>query len=157
MLHPTNQKNLKQKIFWHLKLFAGAVLVTILFIFILRQQINSPTQLIMPFVLTFLQLEIFIWLGTYFFQPIKIDSPTFRKQIVIKLLVFYAVVLVLATLLFVVVYAVQYAIHYSDFSLFIPSLVQLEMKGFFMATLTGFGFGAIFFFYVQWKEAVDRA
>jgi LytS/YehU family sensor histidine kinase len=31
------------------------------------------------------------------------------------------------------------------------------MKGFFMATLTGFGFGAIFFFYVQWKEAVERA
>ena len=157
MLHPTNQKNLKQKVLWHLKLFAGAVLVTILFIFILRQEINSPTQLIMPFVLTFLQLEIFIWLGTYFFQPIKIDSPTFRKQIVIKLLVFYAVVLVLATILFVIVYAIQYAIHFDDFSRFIPSLLQLEMKGFFMATLTGFGFGAIFFFYVQWKEAVDRA
>lgn len=157
MLHPTNQKALKQKVFWHLKLFTGAILITILFMFILNQQINKPVQLVMPFLLTYLQLEIFIWLGTYFFQPIKIDSPGFRRQIVVRLLVFYAVVLVLATILFVVVYAVQYAIHYPGFSQFIPSLLQLEMKGFFMATLTGFGFGAIFFFYVQWKEAVDRA
>ena len=157
MLHPTNQKTLKQKLFWHLKLFAGAVLITILFMFVLNQQINKPGQLVMPFVLTFLQLEIFIWLGTSFFQPIKIDSPTFRRQIVIKLLVFYAVVLVLATILFVAVYAIQYSIHYPDFSQFLPSLLKLEMKGFFTATLSGFGFGAIFFFYVQWKEAVERA
>jgi|GEM_PF-5649416 hypothetical protein len=60
MLHPTNQKNPKQKVFWHLKLFAGAVLLTIFFMLILRQQISSPLQLVMPFILTFLQLEIFI-------------------------------------------------------------------------------------------------
>ncbi len=65
--------------------------------------------------------------------------------------------LVLATILFVTVYAIQCTIHCPDFNQFIPSLLKLEMKGFFMATLTGFGFGAIFFFYVQWKEAVDRA
>lgn len=157
MLHPTNQKTLKQKIYWHLKLLGGAVLVSILFMFVLNQQINQPVQLVMPFLLTYLQLEIFIWLGTYFFQSVKIDSQGFRKQIVLRLLIFYAVVLILATILFVAVYAIQYSIHYPDFSQFFPSLLQLEMKGFFVATLTGFGFGAIFFFYVQWKEAVDRA
>ncbi len=157
MQYPTNQKTLKQKFFWHLKIFTGAVLITILFMFILGQKITSPVQMIMPFVLTFLQLEIFIWLGTRFFKPAKIDSPNFKKQIVTRLLIFYAVVLFLATALFIIVYAIQYSIYYDDFSQFISSLLQLEMKGFFMATLTGFGFGAIFFFYVMWAQAVERA
>ena len=157
MLHPTKQKTLKKKILWHLKLFTGAVLISIIFMFILGQQITSPVQMLVPFLLTFLQLEIFIWLGTYFFQSLKTDSPSFKKQIVTRLLLFYAIVLFLATALFVIVYAVQFSIYYDDFEQFIPSLLQLEMKGFFMATLTGFGFGAIFFFYIMWAQAVERA
>ena len=157
MLHPTKQKTLKQKILWHLKLFTGAVFISILFMFILGQQLTSPVQITVPFLLTFLQLEIFIWLGTRFFAPIKVDSPNFKKQIVTRLLLFYTIVLFLASALFVIVYAIQYSIYYNDFSQFIPSLLQLEMKGFFMATLTGFGFGAIFFFYIMWVQAVERA
>jgi LytS/YehU family sensor histidine kinase len=65
-------------------------------------------------------------------------------------------VLLLASVLFVAVYAVQYSIHFDDFSQFLPMLLNLEMKGFFIATFIGFGIGALFFFYVQWNEAVDR-
>ena len=157
MQYPTKQKTLKKKILWHLKLFTGAVLISIIFMFILGQQITSPVQMLVPFLLTFLQLEIFIWLGTHFFAPIKVDSPNFKKQIVTRLLLFYTIVLFLASALFVIVYAIQFSIYYNDFSQFIPSLLQLEMKGFFMATLTGFGFGAIFFFYIMWAQAVERA
>lgn len=156
MLRTANQNALKKQIYRHLKIFAGAVLITTLFMFILGQKFESSGQTIMPFFLTFLQLEIFIWLGNRFFEPIKVDAPDFKKQIVTRLLLFYALVLFLASALFVIVYAVQFAIHDGDFNQFISSLLKLEMKGFFMATLTGFGFGAIFFFYIMWAQAVER-
>jgi hypothetical protein len=103
-----------------------------------------------------MQLELFIWLGNWFFESLQVDAPGFKRQIIIRLLVFYVVVLVLALLLFVVVYAIQYIIHFNDFSQFWPSLINMEMKGFFIATFVGFGIGGLFFFYVMWAEAVDN-
>lgn len=156
MIHPTKNKTLKQKTKWHLKVFAGALFISFIFAFILNQQIK-PAQMVMPLVLTFLQLEAFIWLGHWFFEPLKVDNPRFKQQIIVRLLMFYLLVLFLALILFVVVYAVQYLIHFNDFSQFFISLLKMEMKGFFIATLIGFGIGSLFFFYIQWAEAVDRA
>ena len=155
MPHPTYNRTLNQKLLWHLKVLAGAVFISLIFAFILNQQI-TPGLMIMPLVLTFLQLEIFIWLGNWFFQSIQVDAPGFKRRIIIRLLVFYVVVLLLAMVLFVVVYAIQYIIHFNDFSQFWPTLLNMEMKGFFIATFVGFGIGGLFFFYVMWSEAVDN-
>jgi len=155
MPHPTYNKTLKQKLLWHLKVFAGAVFVSLIFAFVLNQEINAGLM-IMPLGLTFMQLELFIWLGNWFFESLQVDAPGFKRQIIIRLLVFYVVVLVLALLLFVVVYAIQYIIHFNDFSQFWPTLLNMEMKGFFIATFVGFGIGGLFFFYVMWAEAVDN-
>ena len=155
MPHPTYNRTLNQKLLWHLKVFAGAVFISLIFAFVLNQQI-TPGLMVMPLVLTFMQLEIFIWLGNWFFESLQVDAPGFKRRIIIRLLVFYVVVLVLALLLFVVVYAIQYIIHFNDFSQFWPSLLNMEMKGFFIATFVGFGIGGLFFFYVMWAEAVDN-
>jgi LytS/YehU family sensor histidine kinase len=61
-----------------------------------------------------------------------------------------------AFVFFVMIYSIQYAVHFHDFTQFFRNLFNLEMKGFFIATFIGFTFGALFFFYVQWNEAVDR-
>jgi len=66
-------------------------------------------------------------------------------------------VLVVSIIFFLMVYAIQYAVHFDDFSQFFNILLNMEMKGFFIATFVGFTLGAVFFFYVQWTEAVDRA
>jgi len=155
MPHPTYNKTLKQKLFWHLKVFAGAVFISLIFAFVLNQEIN-PGLMIMPLGLTFMQLELFIWLGNWFFESLQVDAPGFKRQIIMRLLVFYVVVLVLALVLFVLVYAIQYLIHFNDFSRFWPTLINMEMKGFFIATFVGFGIGGLFFFYVMWAEAVDN-
>ncbi len=156
MPHPTYSKTLNQKLFWHLKLFSGAVIITLIFAVILFEPM-SPLQMIMPLFLTFIQLEAFIWLGNWFFEPLKIESPDFKRQVVTRLLLFYLLVLLLAAMFFLAVFTVQYMIHYDDFSQFFTTLVNLEIKGFLTGTLIGFAIGALFFFYVQWKVAVDRA
>ena len=155
MPHPTYNKTLNQKLLWHLKVLAGAVFISLVFAFVLNQQI-TPGLMVMPLALTFIQLELFIWLGNWFFESLQVDAPGFKRQIIIRLLFFYVVVLLLALVLFVVVYAVQYSIHFDDFSQFWPTLLNMDMKGFFIATFVGFGIGGVFFFYVMWAEAVDN-
>lgn len=155
MPHPTYKKTLKQKLLWHLKVLAGAVFISLIFSFVLNQKITAGLM-VMPLVLTFMQLELFIWLGNWFFESVQVDTPGFKRRIVVRLLVFYVCVLLLAIVLFVVVYAILYSIHFNDFSQFFSSFFKMEMKGFFIATFVGFTIGALFFFYVLWSEAVDR-
>jgi hypothetical protein len=155
MPHPTYNKTLNQKLLWHLKVLAGAVFITLVFAFVLNQQI-TPGLMVMPLMLTFMQLEIFIWLGNWFFESVQVDTPGFKRQIIIRLLTFYVVVLLLAMILYIVVYFIQYSIHFNDFSQFWPTLLNMEMKAFFIATFVGFGIGGLFFFYAMWAEAVDN-
>jgi sensor histidine kinase YesM len=155
MVHPTQNLNRKQKLIWHLKIFAGAVLISFIFGLILQQKL-IPDQFGLMLAMTFSQLELFIWLGAWFFTGVKVDSPDFKRKIISRLLIFYVTVLFLASILFMGIYVIQYAIHFNDFSQFFDVLFNIEMKGFIMATLAGFTFGAVFFFYVQWAEAVDR-
>ena len=155
MPHPTYNKTLKQKLLWHLKVLAGAIFISLVFSFVLNQKITAGLM-VMPLVLTFMQLELFIWLGNWFFESVQVDAPGFKRRIIIRLLVFYICVLLLAIVLFVLVYAIQYIIHFDDFSRFLPTLFNLEMRGFFIATFVGFGIGGLFFFFVLWSEAVDR-
>ena len=155
MVHPTRYLNRKQKLIWHLKILAGAVFISFIFGLILQQKL-IPDQFGLMLAMTFTQLEIFIWLGAWFFTGIKVDSPNFKRKIIIRLLIFYVTVLFLASFLFMAVYAIQYAVHYDDFTQFFAVLFNIELKGFIMATFAGFTIGAVFFFYVQWAEAVDR-
>lgn len=156
MFHPTNNKTLIQKVVWHTYLLAGSLVISVVFGLILRQKVFYD-QFIMTWFLTFLQLEIFIWIGAWFFKSSKVDSPDFKKKMVLRLLFFYVLVLVVSIIFFLMVYAIQYAVHFDDFSQFFNTLLNMEMKGFFIATFVGFTLGAVFFFYVQWTEAVDRA
>lgn len=156
MIHPTNNKSITQKILWHLKVVAGAVFISLIFGLILRRQLIHdalPNMLIM----TFTQLELFIWLGSVFFQSINIEEPKYTKRIVGRLLTFYLSVLGISFVMFLAIYTYHFVKNGGDFSLYFESINQLELKTFFIATLVGFAFGAVFFFYTQWEEAVKRA
>lgn len=157
MIHPTNNLSLSQKIKWHLKLAAGAVFISLVFGLVLQQKLISaqfPGMLIM----TYLQLEIFVWLGTWFFQSIKVDAPNYSQKMVARLLLFYLSVLTIAFLMFVGIFTFHFIRNGADFSLYFSSLINMEheLKTFFIATLIGFAFGAIFFFYSQWAEMLQR-
>jgi two-component system, LytTR family, sensor kinase len=155
MTHPTSNKSLTQKVVWHTKILASALFISFIYSLILQQKFISD-RFGMMLILTFSQLEIFIWLGAWFFSGTKVDSPNFKREIVLRLLFFYVAVLFLASFLFLGVYFIQYVTHFDDFSQFFKVLFNIEMKGFLLATLIGFTIGAVFFFYVQWTEAVDR-
>ncbi len=155
MIHPTNNKNVRQKILWHLKVFLGAIIISIFFSFVLNQKLVFP-QFMNMLVITFLQLEIFIWLGTWFFQSLEAGIPGFKKKMLIRLVLFYFLVLFIALSFFLIMYSYYFFRGGGEFSNFWTGLFHSEMKGFFSAALIGFSLGALFFFYVQWADALKR-
>lgn len=155
MIYPTNNKTIGQKVIWHLKVVAGAIFISLVFSLVLQKQLFHsalPSMLL----LTFVQLELFIWLGTLFFQSIKIEEPKYSQKIVGRLLLFYLSVLGISFLMFLVIYTYHFIKNGTNFSLYITGITSIEMKSFFIAALVGFAFGAIFFFYSQWADALNR-
>ncbi len=155
MNHPTKNKPISNKIIWHLKVFVGAIFISVLFSLLLRRQIfhESFDEML---ILSFIQLELFIWLGFWFFQGIKIDQPRYVQKIILRLLLFYLSVLGIAFTLFIGIYTFHFVRNGNPFSIFFESLVTQELKGFGVATLVGFALGTLFFFYTEWNDALKR-
>ena len=149
------QKSSLKKITWHLKILAGALFISTIFSLILHRQF-FPNGFFSIVALTFIQLEVFIWLGTRFFKKIGTESPTFKKLIISRLIFFYIAVLLIALVIFISVFTINVWIQGGDFSNFFEILFETEVKGFVIATLVGFALGALFFFYVQWADALKR-
>lgn len=155
MIHPTNNKSFSQKIVWHLTVGGFAIIISLIFSLILRKELIHD-QLPGMLFMTFAQLELFIWLGTLFFHSINIDDSKYTQKMLVRLIAFYLSVLGIAFIMFLVLYTYHFVKNGADFSRYYSSITNLELKSFFIATLVGFAFGAIFFFYSQWTEALKR-
>jgi len=155
MKHPTSNFPFPQKVLWHVKVFAGAIFIAFMFGLILQGKLIHG-ELPVMISMTFFQLEIFIWLGFLFFESVKTDEPDFRRKIVARLLLFYLTVLVIAFLLFITIFSVGVLIKGGNLGDSFSGIFNNEMKGFVIATLVGFAFGALVFFYVQWTDALKR-
>ena len=143
----------KNAFLYHLRIVGGAALITIVFSLVLFRKIFHDGSLNM-LLLTFIQLEIFLYLGKRFFRNIKPEGSGFIRKTIVRLVLFYLTVLLIAFILFMSIYTFYFVKGGSSYSEFIPSLVQIELKTFLASTLVGFGLGALFFFYTQWTDVV---
>ncbi len=92
-------------------------------------------------VITIIQLEIFIWLGALFFNSLKVGTPGFKKKLLIRLLIFYLSVMAIAGLFFILIFFFYFLKGSYEFDNFFTALQHLEMKQFFTSTLVGFTLG----------------
>lgn len=149
-----NSKTVKHVV-KHLKIMVGAIGISIVFSLMLVQKIFHP-GLVNMLILTSIQLELFLWLGNRFFGPIQPDSPDFRKRTLVRFVLFYLTILLLAFTLFFLLYLYHFIKSGSDFSMFISSLQYSDLKTFIIAIIIGFTLGALFFFYSQWTDAIKH-
>lgn len=138
-----------------LKIFTGAFILSLFFSLALVGEIFHDGFIGM-FFLTYLQLEIFLRLGYMFFNSRKRISAGLKKQIILRLLIFYLLVLAIASVFFIVVYYIEYRLQNSTADGFFSSMGQIDVKSFLLATLAGFALGTLFFFYEQWSESLKR-
>ena len=133
------------------KILAGALFIAVFFNLVLNGKFFIEGFFSMALV-TYIQLNIFIWLGAQFFKKAKPD----KRQLIVRLILFYLLVLIIGAFFFFVIFFVQNSIHDYGFPDFITALNFLEMKGFLKASFIGFTFGTLFFFYAQWSDALKR-
>nr|WP_319572815.1 histidine kinase [uncultured Draconibacterium sp.] len=145
----------KKQVLRHLAILAGAVAISIVFSLVLMQRI-SPRGLSNMVPLTFIQLELFIYLGNRFFKSVNPYSPGAVKKTIIRLILFYFTVLLIASSLFLAIFTWHFWRSGASFSEFIPSLLHAELRSFLTAAGVGFAVGALFFFYTQWADAIKR-
>lgn len=145
----------KKQVLKHLSILTGAFAISIVFSLVLLQRI-SFRGLWNMIPLTFIQLELFIYLGNRFFKSVNPDSPGAVKKTIIRLILFYFVVLLIASALFLSLFTWHFWRSGAPFSELIPSLLHSELHSFFTAAGIGFALGALFFFYTQWADTVKR-
>ncbi len=134
-----------------LKILAGALFIAVFFSLVLNGNVFHDGFISMILV-TYIQLNIFIWLGIQFFKTIKLT----KRQLLLRLILFYLLVLVIGAMFFFAVFFIQNRLLNYGFIDFYDALRNLKMGGFFKASFIGFTFGAVFFFYAQWSEALKR-
>jgi two-component system, LytTR family, sensor kinase len=147
---------LPQKIAFHVKVVLGSILATALFhIFKGTNLFSRETPSI--FLLIYIQMEIFIWLGMRFFNlgPTK-SSKDFLRKTIIRLVLFYMIVLALATVILTIVSLFGFIINGADLNNFFGQLVRMESKGFMVSFAGGVLIGTVVFFYFQWTDALKR-
>jgi hypothetical protein len=138
-----------------LKVLAGALAISLLFSLVLVGQIfheGLPTMIF----LTWLQLEIFIWLGTKFFSNLDVSTRQFKKKTTLRLVFFYLTVIIIASVIFLMVFIIQNSMNGVNLGNAFSAFKQQEFKGFITAALIGFAIGTLFFFYSQWSDALKR-
>lgn len=156
MLHTTiNIKPTKSFLLKRIKILTGAFVISLFFSLVLVGQIFHEGLPVMVF-LTWLQLEIFIWLGYKFFSDLDVSIKQFKKKTIVRLFLFYLTVIIIATVIFMVVFFIQYSANGINFADAFSGFKQQEMSGFISATLIGFGFGTLLFFYSAWSDALKR-
>ncbi len=155
MQKSTHKKSIQKAVVKHLIVFAGAVFISMVFSLVnMKRLIHDGTPVML--LLTFLQLELFLWLGARFFRGIKPESKGVIRKSVVRLLLFYATVLLIAFTLFLSLYAFFYMRAGGAITELFPNLLNAELKNFIVATVVGFGIGTLFFFFTQWADAVKH-
>lgn len=145
----------KEFLLTRFKILAGALVISLFFSLVLVGQIYHEGLLVMIF-LTWLQLEIFIWLGLQFFRNLDVTASHFKKKTILRLALFYVTVILIASVIFIAVFLIQNTANGVSFTDSFSAFKQQEMSGFISASLIGFGFGTLFFFYSQWSDALKR-
>lgn len=156
MLHIKNHKLIRKALLLkRTKVITGALLISLFFSQMLVGRLFHDDFFIM-FMVTYIQLELFLWLGGRFFKDIGFSDEKPKQKIIWRLMLFYVTVLAIASVFFIAVFYFQFRLHNYGSDNFLSALLQIEISGFIIATLVGFALGALFFFYAQWSDALKR-
>ena len=155
MPHPTTNKTLKQKFIWHLKVLLGSFAVSIAFGLALLHNITLVNFMVMV-AITFVQLEVFMWIQFNLFRSLDHNSKSYPKQLIWRLLLFYIIVLCIAFFTFLCLFTFHFAKSGASFTLFYDSLIHSDLKQFFIALAVGLGIGSIIFFYGEWIKSIKN-
>ena len=120
---------------------------------------NAPKSFSFPvFILLFVQLEVFIYLGTRLFADLNFDrSPGEITRIVFfRFIIFLAGCLLVSMVLFILMQYAGLWIAGEDLSEVVYNFIHTGFRLWFKSTITGLSFGAVIFIVLLWQASLKR-
>ena len=110
------------------------------------------------FIMLFIQLEVFIYLGNRLFADLNFDrSPGVITRIVLlRFLIFLAGCLMVSMILFILLQYIGLWVSGEDLSEVIASFIHSGFRVWFKSTVIGLSFGAIIFIVLLWQASLRR-
>jgi hypothetical protein len=110
------------------------------------------------FIMLFVQLEVFIYLGNRLFADLNFDkSPGEITRIVLfRFLIFLAGCMLTSMVLFVTIQYGELWINGGDRSKVVYNFIHFGIHSWFKSTLTGLSFGAVIFIVLLWQASLKR-
>jgi sensor histidine kinase YesM len=122
---------------------------------------NNTSSAFFPygvFIMLFVQLEVFIYLGTKLFADLNFDrSPgEITRVVLLRFLIFLAGCLMVSMILFILLQYVSLWISGEDLSVVFSQFVHSGFRIWFKSTITGLSFGAVIFIILLWQASLRR-
>jgi len=147
---------LPPKVAYHLKILLGGIFITVFFHFLWHGTFAAPGFSIM-LVAAVIQLEIFLVIARKIF-PSRTDMPEsdYKRRIIIRLLIFYLMVLVISMVTILITIAVSQSL--TDTTLFEAAerFLFREWREFFLSWSIAVVIASVAFFYAEWTNALKR-
>jgi sensor histidine kinase YesM len=122
---------------------------------------NSASSSFYPygvFIMLFVQLEVFIYLGAKLFADLNFDrSPGEITRVVLsRFLIFLGGCLIVSMILFILLQYVGYWVSGEDLSKVFSDFIHTGFQAWFKSTIIGLSFGAIIFIVLLWQASLRR-
>lgn len=117
-----------------------------------------PSDLISIFIMIFIQVEVFIYVGNLLFSSLNFDQrPREITRIVLfRFSIFIAACLLVSMLLYIMLKFIIGFIRGEDLSRLIPGFFRDEWHSWFRSTIKGLTLGAIIFVVLLWQTSLRR-
>ncbi len=147
---------LPRKIAYHLKIVIASILIAMFFNTMWAGKPFNENFWVL-FGLLFVQLEIFMLLAFRIFSPGAIKTgKQYKKQIIVKLVKFYLLVLLIATGFLFMTVMLNMLLGNQSFSYVLEQFIRRELVNFLISWLIGISIGSLVFFYQEWNNALKR-
>lgn len=147
---------LPSKIAYHIKIVLGSAFISMFFTLIWKGKLIDDSFLMM-FVINIVQLEIFMWIALRIFStPENKQGTSYRNAILIRLIKFYLIVLVVATVVLFTTIFISMMTGGQTFNEVILHFFQQELRGFLISMLIGVSIGTLVFVFMEWSNSLKR-
>jgi sensor histidine kinase YesM len=147
---------LPTKVAYHIKILLGSVFITMFFTLIWKGKLIDESFW-MLIVINIIQLEIFMWIALKIFTTNKVKpSKSYRNAMLFRLLKFYLIVLLIATVVLFSIVFITMTMGNQNFNDVIQHFYQQELRGFLISMLIGISIGSLVFFFMEWNSSLKR-
>jgi sensor histidine kinase YesM len=147
---------LPSRLAYHLKIILASLTIAILFTQFRFGRLWGEESIHLV-TLLFVQLELFIWLGTKFFNfKVSVSTKKYVKKVIVRLILFYILAFFLSAIIYLGYSFSIYVIEGYELNQLLPNVLRTESSGFLIGASIGWLFGAAIFFYFQWMDALKR-